>query len=747
MPAAIKRGEADPLNLIRLIPAEGKGALFRPLLCQRYRVGMHLSSIMKTQILRKLRLYTLLCSGVLCGSHATNGQDRVIELEPFPVTADPLRATSQELPKSASFFNSETLNAPGMQHMADLISSVPNLTFAGGTARPRYFMIRGIGENSQFHHDVPPSSVGFLLDGIDFTGLASGVSLFDLEQVEVLRGPQSTVYGATALAGLIVVRSAAPTEDFSGSVEVGAGDDRYRTAGAALGGPLGQTLGFRLSVHHLQQDGFRTNTFLNRRDTNARDETTARLRLVYKPSENLLVDATLLYLNFDNGYDVWSLDNNSLSTRTDDVGRDFVRTLGLGLRSELRLNDRFEVHYAGGIQNSDTDYRFDWDWSNPADLMDRFGLSADVVGWFNGIDAMVRERVVTNHDIRLVNLNKAGDAISWVSGVYFRHMREHQDRLGRLSRYQNDNVAAYVLGRSQFNDQWSGTMGLRAERSEVRFRDERALNIRESDMLWGANASLEFAPADDQLLYLAAGRGFKAAGINMDPRIPLAARTYDAETLINLETGYRTLLFNRRLQLNTSVFHSWRRDMQVESSVQTGDGLNFRMFTDNAAAGRNYGLESDFVFLAGHGVRVFGGLGLLRAVFDEYQFIDRANPANTVILDGRRQTYAPSATFNLGAEWSQPVGFFARVQLSGRSGYQFNAREQQRLGGYSLTNASLGYQTNAWRLALWVNNLWDKTYDVRGFFFANEPPNYNVDRRWVTQGDPRQIGITIRYSF
>lgn len=696
---------------------------------------------------KKLKAVWLCSLGLAPFIPTAMGEERVIELEPFPVTADPLRVSSQELPKSASFFSSDTLDAAGMSHMADLISSVPNLTFAGGTSRPRYFMIRGIGENSQFHHDVPPSSVGFILDGIDFTGIASGVSLFDLQQVEVLRGPQSTVFGATALAGLIVARSAPPTEDFSGRVEVGVGDDRYRSAGAALGGPLAETLGFRVSVHHLQQDGFRSNTFLDRRDTNARDETTARLRLVYTPTSQLLVDATLLYLNFDNGYDVWSLDNDSFTTRTDAPGRDFIRTLGLGLRSELRLSDRFEIHYSGGVQSSDTDYRFDWDWSNPADLMAEFGLTPANVDWFNGIDAMERDRLVTNHDMRLVRLNDAGDGISWVSGIYYRHMREHQDRLGRISRYQNENVAGYLLGRTHFHPRWSATMGVRVEHSDVQLRDERSVDLRKSDTLWGTNASLEFAPLEDQLVYVAVGRGFKAAGINMDPRIPLAARSYDAENLINVETGYRALLWNRRLQLNASVFHSWRRDMQVESSVQTGDGLNFRMFTDNAAAGRNYGLETDFVLLAGHGLRVFGGLGLLRAVFDEYQFIDRANPANTVILDGRRQTYAPSATFNLGAEWSQPVGFFTRVQLSGRSGYTFNAREQQRLGGYSLTHLSVGYQTQAWRLALWVHNLWNKNYDVRGFFFANEPPNYDVDRRWVTQGDPRQIGVSVRYSF
>lgn len=702
---------------------------------------------MKTNknILNKSILITGMGGLMTCAALA---QEPVIELEPFTVSADPLRATSQELPKSASFFTRETLDAPGVQHMADLISSVPNLTFAGGTSRPRYFMIRGIGENSQFHHDVPPSSVGFLLDGIDFTGVASGIALFDLEQVEILRGPQSTVYGATALAGLIVARSVAPSEEFSGKVELSLGDDNYRSAGIAAGGPIHEVLGFRVALHHLQQDGFRRNTFLNRRDTNARDETTARVRLQFTPNDRLLVDATFLYLNFDNGYDVWSLDNNSFATSTDEPGRDFIRTVGLGIRSEIQVAESVEIHYSGGIQNSDTDYRFDWDWSHPAELMAIYGIPASEVDWYNGIDFMERERVVTNHDVRLVGLNSAGSDIQWVTGLYYRYMSEHQDRLGALSRYQSENIAAYALGKIPLGSQLSATLGVRLEHSQIDFRDARNAEFSDRDSLWGANASLEYRPITDQMIYVAAGRGYKASGVNMDPRIPENARLYDAETLLNLEAGYRAFLFDRRLQLNASVFHSWRRDMQVESSVQTGDGLNFRMFTDNAAAGRNYGLETDFVFLAGSGLRFFGGLGLLRAVFDDYQYIDRADPQNTLVLDGLRQTYAPSANYNIGVQWNESqTGLFARIQLSGRTGYYFSTRDQQRIGGYTTTNASIGWQNRDWHLSLWVNNIWNKRYDVRGFFFANEPPAYDVDRAWLTQGDPRQIGVTATYSF
>ncbi len=114
---------------------------------------------------------------------------------------------------------------------------VPNLNWAGDTSLPRYFQIRGIGELQQYQ-GAPNPSVGFLIDDIDFSGLGMAATLFDVDHIEVLRGPQGTLYGANALAGLIYVRSAEPADRFGGRVELDAGDYGERSYGAVVTGPV-----------------------------------------------------------------------------------------------------------------------------------------------------------------------------------------------------------------------------------------------------------------------------------------------------------------------------------------------------------------------------------------------------------------------------------------------------------------------------------------------------------------------------
>src|SRR5260370_11642225 len=130
-------------------------------------------------------------------------------LDEIVVTAG-LRATSvAELPESVTVIDRDTLRAAGVQHCEDVLGLIPDLNWAAGTSRPRFFQLRGIGEVEQYQ-GAPNPSVGFLIDDIDFSGVGMPATLFDTQQIEVLRGPQGTAYGANALAGLVSVRNAHP---------------------------------------------------------------------------------------------------------------------------------------------------------------------------------------------------------------------------------------------------------------------------------------------------------------------------------------------------------------------------------------------------------------------------------------------------------------------------------------------------------------------------------------------------------
>ena len=229
------------------------------------------------------------------------------------VTATLRAVPDAELPGSVSVLDSATLRDAGRQNFEEVLALVPNLNWAGDTSRPRYFQIRGIGELQQYQ-GAPNPSVGFLIDDIDFSGLGTAATLFDVDHIEVLHGPQGTIYGANALAGLIYMRSAEPGDTFGARVELDAGDYDERSYGAVVTGPVpALDSAFRFAVQQYTSDGFYHNAYLNR-DTNNLNELTVRGKWRYQPNDAWRVDLAAMRVQVDNGYDAWSIFNASRTT-------------------------------------------------------------------------------------------------------------------------------------------------------------------------------------------------------------------------------------------------------------------------------------------------------------------------------------------------------------------------------------------------------------------------------------------------
>ncbi len=176
-----------------------------------------------------MRFPTLWTGSLLCFFSAPPALPADDALQEIVVTAT-LRATNAaDLPQSVTVLDSDTLRAAGVQHFEDVLGLIPDLNWAAGTSRPRFFQLRGIGEVEQYQ-GAPNPSVGFLIDDIDFSGVGMPATLFDTRQIEVLRGPQGTAYGANALAGLISVRTMDPGSDFELNGEVTGADYDTRAA-------------------------------------------------------------------------------------------------------------------------------------------------------------------------------------------------------------------------------------------------------------------------------------------------------------------------------------------------------------------------------------------------------------------------------------------------------------------------------------------------------------------------------------
>jgi outer membrane receptor protein involved in Fe transport len=614
---------------------------------------------------------------------------------------------------------------------------VPNLSFAGGTSRVRFFQIRGIGEQEQYE-GAPNPSVGFLIDDIDFSGIAMPAALFDLRQAEVLRGPQGTAYGANAIAGLISVQSQAPRRGFELRGELEAGNYDSYSAGLVLNNSTADgSTAWRLGVHRTSSDGFRHNAFLNRDDTNGFDENLVRLRVRSQLTEQLLLNITALYADADNGYDAWAIDNSRI-TQTDRPGVDAQLSRALAVRFDFTRDD-VSLRSISTILDADMDFSFDGDWGN-----DAFWGENAPYDFFENID---RRRRNISQEFRVRGTRDLGD---WVAGVYALHMRERYALVdfyngdtipGLDSHYRALSLAAYGQIDRRLARGLSLSTGLRVERRDAHYRDDAPRRNDPVDNMVGGHVALSWGFAPRHSAYAAITRGYKAGGVNTTAAdIPDALRNFDPESLWNLEVGLRTRSAGGAFDSRTSLFYMRRTDQQVSSSVQTDpeNPLTFALLTDNAARGDNLGMESELGWNPLRGLRLEATVALLRARYLDYTLEGRD-------LDKRDDAHAPNYQFGLAASWRSQAGWFARAAFQAVDAYYFSASNDERAPSYQLLNLNLGYASDRWSAALYARNLCNERYAVHGFYFANEPGQGN--KRYIQNGDPRQVGLRISFGF
>lgn len=673
-------------------------------------------------------------------------------IDEIVVTADFRERAADELPSSVTVLEGDEIDALAVQHFEELIGVVPNLNWSGDGQRARFFQIRGVGELEQYE-GAPNPSVGFIIDDIDFSGIGAIATLFDVEQIDVLRGPQGTRYGANAIGGLIYVQSAEPTDEWKGRVELGGAEDDAYSAGAAVGGPITSdgSLSFRASAHHHESDGFRENPFLGRDDTNGRNETGFRAKLLWEVSEDWELRLAALYADIDNGYDAFAIDN-SLTVLSDKPGRDTQRSAGSALRATWSGARRFELTSITSYADSDIDFSFDADWGNPE-------------SWapftYDFISMNDRRRETLSQELRLTSTEEGrlfGDTADWLvglylldiderlatrnQGVYFDPFSGFADSLDDTlsSRFEALNVATF--GQLNFDVGEAGELGfgLRVENRGTDYTDSNGLALDPRETMLGGELSYTHTFDDGLTAFVALARGYKAGGFNLGP-VPEGGREFGQEALWSLETGLKALWLDGSLAFDGSIFYTRRVDQQVRTSVQLNpnDPASFIFFTDNAARGRSVGLEAEVRWMPLESWQFYASVGLLDAEFDEFS-------SGAADLAGRDQAHAPHYTLALGGAYRHPAGFFARLDVSARDAFYFDVSHDQRSEAYALANARVGYETERWSAELWTRNLFDETYAVRGFFFGNEPPDF-LNELYIRRGDPRQVGVTFEMRF
>ncbi len=698
------------------------------------------------RVLKAALLSLALGPGLVSAQETAPAESAVIE--EIRVTAEFRASSVNRTPASVSVLEPGEMKGRAVQHLEDVLAQVPNVNFAGGSSRARFYQVRGIGERSQFEEPMN-ASVGLLIDGVDFSGIGTAAVLHDVSQVEVLRGPQGTIYGANALAGLMSIRTNAPTADFEGGLSLDAGNYDALGVGLTLSGPLTGNLGGRLALRTYQDDGFYKNTYLDEHDTNDRDELSARGRFDWAATDSLAVGLTLGHVDIQNGYDAFSLDNDR-NTRSDEPGQDAQKSTYGSVTADWLINDAVTFEGALGYATSETDYGYDEDWT--------------YVGFhpweYTSTDRYQRDRDTTTLDLRLLS-GEAGrlfaGSTSWVVGVYALQQEVDFTRTYTYlpgpfdTRFEMDRLALYGEITTDLSDRARLTLGLRSERHESTYDDSEGVQFDPADDLWGGRFIFEWDLNDRSLLYASVTRGYKAGGFNASNSLDPDLREFDPELLWNYELGLKGRWFDDRLAGRFSLFTMDRQDVQIGTSItrERPDGSSeFIQLTSNAAQGTNRGLEMELVWTVTERIEVFGSLGLLDTEFEDYV------NASGEDLDGEDQAHAPNYQFFISAEYRSPLGLYARVELEGKDGFyysdsrRFSDRpDELAADAYELWNASIGYERERWDLRLWGRNLADEDYTIRGYYFPNDPRDFYTERGWFQYGDPRRYGLTLNVKF
>ncbi len=677
----------------------------------------------------KYKCYPWLLAPILVASLSAGAE---VPLEEITVTADYRERLLTDVPFSVSAMSGEFIEATAVQHFEELVNLIPNMNWSGDGHRARYFQIRGVGELEQYQ-GAPNPSVGFLIDDIDFSGIGSIATLFDVDRIEVLRGPQGSRYGANALGGLVYVQSTAPSAERDGRMQLTVGGDDARALAMAFGGPMNasESALFRVSAQRSQSNGFRSNAYLNRNDTNGRDETAlrGRARLVF--AKDVLLDVSLLYSRLDNGYDAFSLDN-SYTMLSDKPGRDAQESLGAAARVAWPILDGLTATSITSFADSSIDFSFDADWGNDQ-------------SWepftYDYVSISDRKRRTVSQEFRLGSeqwligvyaLNLADEVITLNRGEYYDPFLDWADSLDDSfgSDYEATNLALF----GQFDHELSAatriSTGFRVERRKTDYSDTAGLEAGPSETMWGGEVGVSH-DFSDHSAYATLSKGYKAGGFNLGA-VPDGNREFGSEDMWTIEAGIKTMLPDHHLQMSAAIFHYRRFDQQIRTSTQLipGDPASFVFFTDNAGEGEALGFELDARWFPADEWELYASLGLIDAT----------------LQSGREQAHAPPFTLALGVSYQNPNGNFVRLDASAKDAFYFDVSHDQASQPYQLFNVRIGRETETWLAALWVRNLLDERYAVRGFYFGNEPPDF-PDKLYTRSGDPRQVGVTIERRF
>ena len=673
---------------------------------------------------------------------------------------------SSRLPATVNTLSERELNSAGVSSTIDLQFHVPGLVLRTNTVLGQPYL-RGVG--SRIISAGTEASVATYVDGVYQPRSVGAIQdLYDVERVEVLKGPQGVHLGRNVVGGAISILSRDPVPYYDGYMDVLYGSyDKHQLRGAANIPIKGTDLAFRLAGTVIKREGYTDNIFLDKK-LDGEDFYAWRGKLRYTPSKNF--DALL------------SIEHSK---------EDSTRALGFqphpakGVNGGILLGGTVPDDPRKVLQNVDQFARIDtgryslklsWDLGDTSLMsttayqksdfvmaVDQDATEVDYSSNFPGEDSKS-----FTQELRYSSNNNA--PLTWIAGLFFLHEDATQflDVRLPLAGIRNhpkgsvDTKAYAAFGQLGYkiSDRWQGSAGLRYSYDRRKYKFLQIIDdpfgvlgpagttilTQDETESWDAitpELTLSYTPKQNTMFYAKASRGFKAGGFNTTSFQP----SFDPEFIWAYELGLKSTLPEQNIRLNAALFYYDYKDIQL-MNLAPGAPVGTFPSVVNAAEATIKGLDLEMWMQATNNTDLSLGLTLLDAKIDEFLSVDPNNPAVAPDRSGNPLPTAPDISLNLIANHVWPLEGFGTLALRGEYRYQssiyFNPFKDSAVkqGGYGLANASLSFESRKghWHAELFGNNLTDKSY-ARGLF--RNDPIWGVLQSW---GDPRTLGIRLRYS-
>lgn len=700
-------------------------------------------------------------------------------LEKVTVTAQKREESVQEVPAPISVLSGDKIREASLNSANEITRYIPNAS-AGtvdGHGRPRWW-IRGLGTGDQGANTVSP--VGIYMDDVYISNIsATGFPLFDLDRVEVLRGPQGTLWGKNTTGGAINFISKKPTFNEDGYYKLDVGSYANRVVEGAVGGALvDDKLAARVAIRHQGNDGYNENK-ANGNDRGALEDDAIRLQFLAVLSDDLEAN-----VNFH-------------SRRYHDTGSSSAVNYGIGPNGNNQFGYHVDPKQGDVYYNAKNSANIEQDGGNLNLIWQLGDLELTSI---TAIESFKRD-AVSDSDNTPLELQRGyayadsrqysqefrltsprTDQLNWVAGLhYFKEDLDSKSASGALNntyvnRYYNrvafdQTTESYALFGSvtyNFTDAFSLTGGLRWTQERKSIDLSRLANVGQASFGggdwwkpgnvtsplavtarqdesntwsdWTYDVTPEYKLSDNARVYFRYSKGFRSGGYNAGVTTQSTVATVDPEYLTAYELGFKSEWFDGRLNANANLFYYDYEDIQL-NIVTTIDNQTVSRLA-NGAQGEAYGAEFELEAIPLENLHVNFGLGLLHTEFTDYTSGPNDYSGNSFVR-------APNVSAVIGADYRIPLNVGGAVVLGTdwdtRSRQYFFTNDQtqnMRTGGYTLGNARVTYELPGAKTEItgYVHNLTDKEYRSHtlpgGFQSAG-----------VMFGDPRTFGVSLTSRF